>query len=276
MQCREFREISESYLNDELMVETNHQINHHLEHCPDCRADFASRLILRKRVNSAGRNAADFKINPVFNNKLEDRLMEEALRSNFWEKLWLSPKLLVPAMAAVILAFGFGIFYLNSGGVNGIAVNNSLTKGLAELAHFAAGNHKDCALEKLGMWEEMAKSDYPEKTAYTEKILAPLRAKYSDNVEMLSVHDCIYQGKQFTHVVIRNGSNIVSVFFDKSDVLSMPKDSRVSPILSEVEDGLQVASFANNTQAIFVVSDLPETENVNVARTLSDSLGQTS
>ena len=276
MQCREFVEVSESYLNDELMVETNHQINHHLEHCPDCRADFASRRILRKRVNSAGRNAADFKINPVFNNKLEDRLMEEALRSNFWEKLWLSPKLLIPAMAAVILAFGFGIFYLNSGGVNGIAVDNSLTIGLAELAHFATGQHKDCALEKLGMWEDMSKSDYPQKTAYTEKILTPLKAKYSDKVEMLSIHDCEYQGKQFTHVVIRNGSNIVSVFFDKPDVLSTPRDSRVSPIMSGVEDGLQVASFVINTQAIFVVSDLPETENLNVARTLSSSLGQNS
>lgn len=276
MQCREFREVSESYLSDELLVETNHQVNHHIEHCPDCRADFASRRVLRRRVNSAGRNAADFQINPVFNNKLEFGLKEEAMRSSFWSKLWSSPKVLLPAMAALVLAFGFGIFYLNNGSSSIITASNSLTKGLAELAHFAAGNHKDCALEKLGMWEEMSKSDYPEKAAYTEKILAPLKEKYSDNIEMLSVHDCEYQGKQFTHVVIRNGSNIVSVFFDKSDVLSAPKDSRVSPITSEVEEGFQVASFANSTQAIFVVSDMPETENLNVARVLTDSLSRSS
>lgn len=276
MQCREFVEVSESYLSDELLVETNHQVNHHIEHCPDCRADFASRRVLRRRVNSAGRNAANFQINPVFNNKLEFGLKEEAMRSNFWSKLWSSPKILLPAMAVLILAFGFGIFYLNNGSSNIITASNSLTKGLAELAHFAAGNHKECALEKLGMWEEMSKSDYPEKAAYTEKTLAPLKEKYSDNLEMLSVHDCEYQGKQFTHVVIRNGSNIVSVFFDKSDVLSAPKDSRVSPIMSDVEEGFQVASFANNTQAIFVVSDMPETENLNIARVLSDSLSRSS
>ena len=274
MQCREFREISESYLSDELLVETNHQVNHHLEHCPDCRADFASRRELRKRIRSAGRNAREFQIDAVFNSKLEMRLKEEALRSSFWEKLWMSPKVLLPVLAALVLAFGFGIFYLNSGGSNGITASNSLARGLAELAHFAAGDHKDCAIEKLAMWEDMSKSDYPEKAVYTEKILTPLKAKYSDNIEMLSVHDCIYQGKEFTHVVLRNGSNIVSVFFDKSDVLSAPKGTRVSPIMSEVEDGLQVASFAQNTQAIFVVSDLPETENLNVARTLSYSLSQ--
>ena len=256
------------------MVETNHQVNHHLEHCSECRADFASRRALRQRVNAAGRNAVDFQINPVFNNKLEFRLKDEAMRSSVWSNLWKSPKVLVPAMAVLVLAFGFGIFYLNSDGDNGLTANSSFIKGLAEIAHFAAGNHKECALEKLGMWEEMSKSDYPEKAAYTEKILAPLKAKYSENVEMLSVHDCVYHGKQFTHVVIRNGSNIVSVFFDKSDVLSSPGDSRISPITSEVEDGLQVASFANRSQAIFIVSDLPETENFNIARTLRDRFSQ--
>ncbi|MGB2913028.1 MAG: zf-HC2 domain-containing protein [Pyrinomonadaceae bacterium] len=276
MQCREFREVSESYLSDELLVETNHQINHHLEHCPECRADFASRQALRKRVNSAGKNAANFQINPIFNNKLEFGLKEEAMRSGFWTKFWLTPKVLLPALAVLVLAFGFGIVYLSNRMPNTLVTSNSLAKGLAELAHFAAGNHKDCALEKLGMWEKMSKSDYPEKAAYSQKILAPLKAKYSDNVEMLSVHDCEYQGKQFTHVVLRSGSNIVSVFFDKSDSLSEPKDSQISPITSEVENGLQVASFANHTQAIFVVSDLPETENLNVARTISYSLSQSS
>lgn len=177
-------------------------------------------------------------------------------------------------MAVLVLAFGFGIFYLNNGRLNSTTAGNSLTKGLAELAHFAAGNHKDCALEKLGMWEVTSKSDYPDKAAYRGKILEPLKAKYSDNIEMLSVHDCVYQGKQFTHVVLRNGSNIVSVFFDKSDVLSPTDDSLSSPILSEVENGLQVASFTNNTQAIFVVSDLPETENFNIASTLRDRISQ--
>ncbi len=274
MQCREFREFSESYLSDELLVETNHQVNHHLEHCPECRADFASRRALRKRVNYAGRNAADFQINAAFNNGLKDCLMDEALRSSYWAKLLVRPKFLLPAMTAIVLAFGFGIFYLNSDRSNGITASNSLARGLTEIAHYAAGNHKDCALEKLGIWEQMSKSDYPEKAAYTEKILAPLKAEYSDNVEMLSVHDCDYQEKQFTHVVIRHGSNIVSVFFDKTDVISSPRESRLSPISSEVDDGFQVASFARDTQPTFVVSDLPETENLNIARTLSNLLSQ--
>ena len=269
MQCREFREVSESYLSDELLVETNHQINHHLEHCSECRADFASLRALRKQVKSAGRNAATFQIDPIFNHKLEYALRDEAMRSGFWAQLRLSPAILIPAMAVLVLAFGLGVFYWANSGAGGIIANKSLTDGLSELGHFASGNHKDCALEKLGMWEKISKTDYPQKAAYSQKILAPLKATYSDSIEMLSVHDCEYQGKQFTHVVLKNGSNIVSVFLDKSDLLPEPVDSQMRAIISDVEGGLQVASFHNKTQAIFVVSDLPEPENIKITRILA-------
>ena len=32
MQCREFRDIADSYLGNELIVETNHEVISHLEH----------------------------------------------------------------------------------------------------------------------------------------------------------------------------------------------------------------------------------------------------
>ncbi len=276
MKCREFREISDSYLSDELLVETNHEVNRHLEHCPECRVDFAARLELRKRVSSAGENAAEFQIDQSFERALKGSLRVEALGSSVWTKLSTSRRLLVPIVASLLIAFGFGSYYLNSGGVDRIKGNDTLSRGLAELAHLASGNHKDCALEKLGRWESLSETDYPEKAAYSDKILAPLKAKYSSSMEMLSVHDCEFQGKEFTHVVIRDGSNIVSVFFDKSDVVVDPRGGESNPITSEIDDGLQVASFSQGKRAVFVVSDLSETENLNMARVLSHSFRQAS
>ncbi|RMD51619.1 hypothetical protein D6827_01875, partial [Candidatus Parcubacteria bacterium] len=49
MQCREFREISEAYLSDELLVETNIQVLEHLENCPKCRGEFAAKRRLRQK-----------------------------------------------------------------------------------------------------------------------------------------------------------------------------------------------------------------------------------
>ncbi len=277
MQCREFREISESYISDELLVETNHQVNHHLEHCSGCRLDFRSRRELRHRVNVAGRNAAAYQIDPVFSRTLEERLRDEALRSKLWSPTWFKFRFLVPAMASLLLVIGFSAVYLtNNNGGMGINANTFLTAGLTDLVHAASGTHKECALDKLDRWEAMAETDYPRKAEFTENILEPLKAKYSGDMEMLSVHDCIFEGKRFTHVVVRNGSNVLSVLFDKSDILSAKSETPVGPIMSEADEGLQVAGFANDTQPVFVVSDLPETDNLSIARTISYSLGKKS
>ena len=35
MRCEDFREIADSFLSDELLVETNHEVVRHLEDCED-------------------------------------------------------------------------------------------------------------------------------------------------------------------------------------------------------------------------------------------------
>ncbi|CAN5847242.1 hypothetical protein BH24ACI1_BH24ACI1_25260 [soil metagenome] len=148
---------------------------------------------------------------------------------------------------------------------------NNVIKGLTEISLKAAGNHEDCALEKLQMWEAMSKRDYAEKAVYTEKVVKSLRANFSENIEMLHAHDCIFEGKLFTHVILRKDDHIVSVFFDKSDVMPEVGDSTMASIICEKEKGFQMASFQKDKQAIFVISDLSETENLSIARTLSDA-----
>jgi len=47
MTCRDVRELADSFLAEELLTETNHEILRHLETCPVCRADLAVRRELR-------------------------------------------------------------------------------------------------------------------------------------------------------------------------------------------------------------------------------------
>ena len=53
MQCRDVRELADSFLSEQLLVETNHELLRHLETCPDCRADIADRRAIRDRLRGA-------------------------------------------------------------------------------------------------------------------------------------------------------------------------------------------------------------------------------
>lgn len=273
MQCREFREISEAYLSDELLVETNIQIFRHLENCAKCREEFAAKRELRQRMRAAVKNADEFQINPVFAKRLTGNLRETALKGNRRRKLFFAPKFLIPVMASLLLVATLGFLMMGSlKTTDNFAVSpDSFTKGLTEISLTAVGNHKDCALEKLKMWEAMSEQNYAEKAVYTEKVAKPLQARFEENIEMLHAHDCIFQGKEFTHVILRKGKEIVSVFVDKTDVLPEADNATTAKIICEKENGLQVASFQNNRRAIFVISDMTESENLTAARALADS-----
>lgn len=270
MQCRDFREISDSYLSDELLVETNHQIYQHMEHCPECRTNFAARRRLREKLRSAVMNADEFQMSPVFLNRLTANLESAALSQNSWRRIFSGFGWLAPAMASLLIGFVvLGVAYFNYPSGQQVATTyKSMIQGLTEISLKAVGDHKDCALEKLPRWEAVSGTDYPEKAVFTEKVLMPLKAKFSENVEMLNAHDCVYDGKLFTHVILKDGPRIVSVFIDNSGEIPVG-ESAGDTITSDSNQGLQVASFHNRSQAVFVVSDMPEAENVRIARTLS-------
>jgi anti-sigma factor RsiW len=78
MQCRDFRELADSYLSDELLVETNHDVIRHLETCPDCRRELAARRELRSKLRAGFENAPDLQTSEEFSDRLTSQLRDAA------------------------------------------------------------------------------------------------------------------------------------------------------------------------------------------------------
>ncbi len=53
MDCRNFKDILDSYLSGELAVETNHAVQQHAEQCGDCRTEMGARRHLRGLLRAA-------------------------------------------------------------------------------------------------------------------------------------------------------------------------------------------------------------------------------
>ncbi len=261
-------------MSDALLPETNIQVLGHLENCPACRADFAARRELRETLRGAVKNAAEFQISPAFAARLDVKLRGAALAENRRFGFLFAPKIFAPAFAALLIVLTLGFVFLRSADNSAPLAqtdNGSQTRELVKISATAVVSHEECALEKLQRWEAMAKQDFAEKAVYTEKIVKPLRANFSENVELLHAHDCVFEGRRLTHIILRKDGHIVSVFFDKS-VAASPGELTAASIVCEKESGFQVASFQNQSRAVFVVSDLSEAENLSAARALSDSM----
>jgi anti-sigma factor RsiW len=66
MQCREVCDLLDSFLGQELMVETNHELMRHLETCPDCRGELEARRQLRTVLRRAFTNTDALHPRPNF------------------------------------------------------------------------------------------------------------------------------------------------------------------------------------------------------------------
>src|SRR5215467_2393449 len=105
MQCSDFREIADSYLSDELLIETNHDVIRHLESCGGCRSELAPRRQLLHNLQMKFNHALELRVRDGFAESLKTRLRAQALRP-----LIVIPRIAyVGIVATLLIAVGLGL-----------------------------------------------------------------------------------------------------------------------------------------------------------------------
>jgi len=154
---------------------------------------------------------------------------------------------------------------------------------MAEITGDAAGDHRNCAINfrllETPILLEEAGLKYDRAYLNLSDVVSARLAQLSD-MRVAESHSCVFNGRRFAHVVLRNRGRLISLLVTG---LPHPGDSGKAPqqALSEKEravmacsqsDGFQIACFETARHAIFVVSDMPEGENLAVARLLATSV----
>jgi hypothetical protein len=290
MRCEDFREISDSFLKGELLVETNHEVVAHLEDCETCREELNARRILREKLRGAVIADPGAQIDPSFaarlRSELKDSIEEEKVRPFFWINV-LSPKFLAAAFAGLLLSFSIAGFVFYDGGAGGSIQTKvvpaapepaeDLTAVWKKIAYQAIGDHRSCGLEKMDHWTKTAARESDKTSEFRKSVFQKASFAAAEPVRLLHVHDCTYDGRDFTHAVVQFGDRIVSVLLTDSEVASDANrtDRSGEPdsaIMCRKQTGFQVASFVGLNKAVFVISDLPEEENLKLARSLSNAM----
>lgn len=287
MNCKDFKDIADSYLSNELLVETNHEVLQHLEACSDCRSELAGRRELRERLRAAVKNAAQSQMNPGFAARVKSGLREQAFgKPRVWGFAG-SKAVVAGILSTLLIAAVIGTILTQRNGPETAVVptpsdNNILPETLSyERASFlavkndAVDDHKHCALshnlsEKPISLKEADRRFGSSVNGLDSAVFDPLREAFGDDAKFLTAHSCIINGRRFSHIVVEYRKKVVSVLLTLRDDGDIAEDG--DAVSCRASEDLRVACFESGKYSVFVVSDLAEGDNLLVAKTISTSV----
>lgn len=301
MQCREFEEIVDSYLKDELLVETNHDVIKHLGACPACRSELAARRETHMQLRRAFDATPEFQLRPEFAFQLRHKLKAEALGKrnssyNLFASVMRPQWLAIAACFVVASMVGIFAFRPQSGSQSEVApprrapaTSSEVRSGLParemsgaavrlaslEATEAAIGDHQNCAI-KFNLPEEpidLNEAGRKYDAAYIDLAQAVRSGEglRPGDIKYVEDHSCIYDGQRFAHIILEYRGRTISLLVVETDEDSTTR-ANTDVIASSQRDGFQVSGFGTKRHSVFVVSDLPEADNLMLARSLAPSV----
>jgi anti-sigma factor RsiW len=265
MQCREVRDLADSFLSEQLLVETNHEVLRHLEGCPACRAELASRRELRTGIRRAFTRNESLRISDEFRDRAVSRL-RRATPGRTPRRIVRRWAIGFAVAAVLVIAAGVGQFLR--------------TRGIDLVARDAVGDHQNCAIQFRLAEKPISLED---AAARYDRSFRLLQETPSDDwnipigpVHVVDRHSCVFQGRRFAHIVLQFQGQIVSLLVTGSDgqaTESINGTDRVPHLVGLTSnDGFQVVSFEIRGHIVFLVGRLEEDQLRQVAQSLSGPL----
>jgi anti-sigma factor RsiW len=267
MQCSDFREIADSYLSDELLIETNHDVIRHLDSCGECRSELAARRQLRYELRTKFNQTPELRVPDSFSDSLRIQLRQQALQR---------PGVVIPRIAyvgiAATLLIAVGLGFL---AVERWRAGQRESAAWASLTNSATADHRECALEhKLrGTIISLVEAGRVYDRAYASLAdQTSLQASLPTGAQLIDAHSCAFQGRRFAHVVLKYHDQVASIVIAPREANAKAPTAMPGDIAAFNSDSYQVAAFQTASHAVFVVSSLNEADNMTLARSVSPLL----
>lgn len=255
MECRDVRELADSFVAEELLTETNHEMQRHLDSCPACRAEIDGRRRVRDALRTAIGRADRLAPRPEFVAALQRQLRTasgvRARRSTVLRR-WLA------LAATVLLAVSAGVLYRFRGGAD-------------DLARSAVGDHRNCALhfrlaERPISLDEAAQR-YGAMYRIVQQLPPAVVTTNAGTARVLERHACVYAGRRFAHIVLEYRHTRVSVMVTTAD--RSGGGGRLPP---RSVDGMPLVSVTAGRQIVFIAGEVSADEMTALANAINEPL----
>jgi anti-sigma factor (TIGR02949 family) len=270
--CKRIRSYLDSYLNNELMVETNHEVLRHLEACEDCSRALEDRARLKARL----KHAVMQEYAPA---ALRERITTDLRRSRGFSFSRVSFAL---AAAAAVLVIAAVTFLTWGPPKNQLSLQAKVAPAdvTGQILKIGFDDHVFCAIDhhlanKQFSAEQMAEHLGPEYAG----LVALVKERMPRDYTVAVGHRCHYQGREFIHLIMRNQSDVVSLVITRKNAEAFPVNGVAaiaqaagSPIYQAAWANQQIAGLETRDHLVFVVSNETSDANLQIATTLGPSV----
>jgi hypothetical protein len=293
MDCRSFKDMLDSYLSQELAVETNHAMLRHAECCGVCRTEMAARRRLRETLRRACliEKMSDetcerlrLRLRADIAGAAEEREVAPArpkwLKAPNWPNWITAVGRILPlrfalpsALTVVSLIFVVGalsLFLLKRREPSRLAVELS-----PALFDESAGDHRMCATLFVNATAQAAMPESVKKYDPAYVALDQIAEAGAQGLRLRAAHVCGYGGRRFAHLVYTGNWELISLLVTERDdrALKLGKiptdDSYADEMQQALREQLALGAYQTAKHIVLVVSNLPEKENVMLAERLA-------
>ncbi len=273
MNCEKTQRFLDSYVSNELLIETNHEMLRHLEECPACAAEAEQLSRLKAGVKAAvERQAVPAGLEARVRRRLEPRrtlfgwwsagVLAAAAAAGLFVAVWLGyPRASLsaladrPAQAAFIEKVG-------------IHLEEPLRVGLRDHVH--------CSVFRLYPQNPPSAGQMVRDLGPQFQALLPLfEAAAPAGYRCVMAHHCSYAGRKYVHLTLRKGSDVLSLVIARKqpgESMAGMSPSRVVsgiPVYEATAERFRVAAFETETYMAYVISDMSPTANLGMAAALA-------
>jgi anti-sigma factor (TIGR02949 family) len=278
--CEKIRQYLDSYISNELLVETNHEVLRHLEGCPACTAEVQALTRLRTRLKSAVKTQT---VPPELQVRVRERIRGGAhsgFQGTWWASHWavtMAASLLV--CAAVWWSYSRERMPAISDRPAQRVYIQKVSASLAAVLKVGLGDHIHCAI-----FRKYPQDPPPVEQMETELgpayqgLLPVVKAAVPDGYRVIMAHQCTYAGRKFVHLTMEKNGELLSLVIARKEPgetlegLSPSGESSGATIYQSAAGRYQIAGFAAGDFLAYVVSDQRANANLQVAMNLAPAV----
>ena len=274
--CEKTRKYIDSYVSNELLVETNHDVLRHLETCPSCSVEVEARTLLRNRLRTAVKSQA---VPPELQVRIREKLSKP--RSHSWISAdWFRWAVLSAAAILVCTTAWYSLTREKLPAITDRPAQNAyiqkISASMAAVLKVGLGDHIHCSVFRKYPKTPPTVDVMEEKLGPSFKGLLPVvRASIPEGYRIVMAHQCSYNERKFVHFTMEKNGALLSLVIarkqagDSLEGLSVSGDPAGVPIFESGAQRYQVAGFDAGDFLAYVVSDLKVPANLQVASDLA-------